>query len=134
MLILALSYWRYTYIINPNFEGTPVLLNYRYYIDSLGASSLVNIRSIVIYWILFLFGNVTFFYFLFKSRQKVQAILMFFLTISVCSGGLLLLDRLLLPSKALFNMGALMKNFLLGPLFTAMSYIIIEYFHWFAKK
>jgi exosortase/archaeosortase family protein len=29
LFILALSYWRYTYIINPNFQGDPVLLNYR---------------------------------------------------------------------------------------------------------
>jgi hypothetical protein len=134
VFILALSYWRFTYIINPNLEGKPVLLNYRFYIDSLGANSLVNIRSIIIYWILFLIGNVTLFYFLFRSRQKVQAILIFFLVISLFSGGLLLVDRLLFPSKAFFNMGALMKNFLLGPLFTALSYIMIEYFHWFTKK
>lgn len=133
LFILALSYWRYTYILNPNYHGEPVLLDYRVYISSLGANSMVNIRSIVIYWVLFFLGNMLFFRVLFSSKEKVLAIIFFYLIISFASGVFFIADRFLLPSEALFSLGAIMKNFVLSPIFTGMSYIIIEYFHWFGK-
>lgn len=134
LFILALSYWRYTYILNPNYHGEPVLLNYRFYIASLGANSMVNIRSIIIYWVLFLLGNMLFFRVLFSSKEKVMAIIFFYLIISISSGLFFVADRFLLPSEALFSLGAIMKNFVLSPVFTAMAYIIVEYFHWFGKS
>ncbi len=133
LFILALSYWRYTYILNPNFHGEPVLLDYRLYIGSVGTSSLVNIRSIIIYWVLFFLGNAAFFLQLFSSRDKLKAIIFFFLIVSSFGIGFLIIDKFLLPSKMLFSMGAMMKNFVLSPVFTAMAYIIVEYFHWFGK-
>jgi hypothetical protein len=70
LFILALSYWRYTYIINPNFQGDPVLLNYRAYIATLGANSLINIRSIMLYWTMFFLGNLAFFLFCFLPKKR----------------------------------------------------------------
>jgi hypothetical protein len=134
LFILALSYWRYTYILNPNYHGEPVLLNYRFYIASLGANSMVNIRSIIIYWVLFLLGNMLFFRVLFSSKEKVMAIIFFYLIISFASAIFFTADRFLLPSESLFSLGAIMKNFILSPIFTAMAYIIVEYFHWFGKS
>jgi hypothetical protein len=134
LFILALSYWRYTYIINPNFQGDPVLLNYRAYIATLGANSLINIRSIMLYWTMFFLGNLAFFLVLFSSKEKVKAIIFFYLIISFASAVFLAADRFLLPSGALFSLGAIMKNFILSPIFTAMAYIIVEYFHWFGKS
>jgi len=134
LFLLALSYWRYTYIINPNFQGDPVLLDYRFYIDSIGANSLINIRSIIIYWVLFFLGNVAFFLLLFSSSEKIKAIIFFYLTITILSFGFLMIDKFLFPSRALFNLGATMKNFILSPIFTAMAYIIVEYFQWFGKS
>jgi len=134
LFILALSYWRYTFIIYPNFSGEPILLDYSLYIDSVGTNSLINIRSIIIYWVLFFMGNVAFFLLLFSSGEKIKAIIFFYLIITALSFGFLMIDKFLIPSKALFNMGAVMKNFILSPLFTAMAYIIVEYFHWFGKS
>ncbi len=134
LFILALSYWRYTYIINPNYHGEPVLLDYRHYINSIGASSLINIRSIIIYWVLFFLGNTVFFLFLYSLRDKLKAIIFFFLIISFFGFGFLIIDKFLIPSKMFFNMGAMMKNFVLSPVFTAMAYIIVEYFDWFGKS
>jgi hypothetical protein len=134
LFILALSYWRYTYILNPNYHGEPVLVNYRFYIASLGANSMVNIRSIIIYWVLFLLGNMLFFRVLFSSKEKVMAIIFFYLIISFASAIFFTADRFLLPSESLFSLGAIMKNFILSPIFTAMAYIIVEYFHWFGKS
>lgn len=134
LFLLALSYWRYTYILNPNFHGDPVLLNYQAYIATLGANSLVNIRSIILYWAMFFLGNLAFFLVLFSSREKVKAIIFFYLIISFASAVFFAADRYLIPSEALFSLGAIMKNFILSPIFTAMAYIIVEYFHWFGKS
>lgn len=133
LFILALSYWRYTYIINPNFHGEPVLLDYRLYIGSLGANSLINIRSIIIYWGLFFLGNTAFFIMLFSSTEKIKAMIFLYLIISLFSFGFILIDKFLIPSETLFTLGAVMKNFLLGPIFTAMAYLMIEYLHWFGR-
>jgi hypothetical protein len=95
---------------------------------------MVNIRSIIIYWVLFLLGNMLFFRVLFSSKEKVMAIIFFYLIISISSGLFFVADRFLLPSEALFSLGAIMKNFVLSPVFTAMAYIIVEYFHWFGKS
>ena len=134
LFLLALSYWRYTYIINPNFHGDPFLLDYRLYIGSIGTNSLINIRSIIIYWVLFFLGNVAFFLLLFSSSEKIKAIIFFYLIITIFSFGFMMIDKFLLPSSALFNMGATMKNFILSPVFTGMAYIIVEYFQWFGKS
>jgi hypothetical protein len=104
LFILALSYWRYTYILNPNYHGEPVLVNYRFYIASLGANSMVNIRSIIIYWVLFLLGNMLFFRVLFSSKEKVMAIIFFYLIISFASAIFFTADRFLLPSESLFSL------------------------------
>jgi len=133
LFILVLSYWRYTYILNPNLEGESIFLEYRIYAQKLGVNSLVNFRSIIIYWILFLIGNITFFQLLFSNKEKLRTIIIFFLIISIGSAGFILADKFLVSSEALFSMGAMMKNFILSPMFTAMVYIIIEYFQWFGK-
>lgn len=133
LFILVIAYTRYTYIINPNFQGEPVFLEYGYYAQELGAHSMVNIRSIIIYWILFFSGNVIFFHLLFSSKEKVRTVIFFFLVISIGSAGCIIADKYMVSSEALFSMGAMMKNFILSPMFTAMSYIIIEYFQWFGK-
>jgi hypothetical protein len=133
IFILGLSYWRYTYILNPNLTGEPFLLEYRYYVGRLGASSLVNIRSIFIYWILFFIGNIAFFLTLVRLPDKVKAIAFFFLLISSASGSLFLIEALWISSESLYSLGATLKNFVLSPMFTAVAYLMIKYFHWFGK-
>lgn len=134
LFILALSYWRYTYILNPNFQGDPVLLDYRYYIHSLGANSMLNIRSILIYWVFFFLGNVLFFLVLFTSKEKVKAIIFFYLIISSVSGALFFIQIFIYASPAIYGLAATMKNFMLSPIFTGVGYIIVEYFEWVVKK
>ena len=133
MFILGLSYWRYTYILNPNLSGEPFLLEYRYYVGQLGANSLVNIRSIFIYWILFFIGNITFFLALFNLPDKVKTIAFFFLLISSFSGSLFLIEALWISSDSLYSLGATLKNFVLSPMFTAVAYLMIKYLHRFGK-
>ncbi|MCK5700909.1 MAG: hypothetical protein KAI29_07145 [Cyclobacteriaceae bacterium] len=138
IFILGLAYWRYTYIINPNFVGEPLLIK----IGSLDnynpapvitANSIINIKSIIIYWVLFFLGNVALFLTLFSSFEKVKTIGFFYLLLSFFSAVFFALDAFWLKSLISFNLASILKNFLLSPLFTAIAYIMIEYFHSFGK-
>ncbi|MCK5468356.1 MAG: hypothetical protein KAI99_07605 [Cyclobacteriaceae bacterium] len=138
IFILGLAYWRYTYIINPNFVGEPLLIKIRslnHYDPApiITANSIINIKSIIIYWLLFFLGNVALFLTLFSSFEKVKTIGFFYLLLSFFSAVFFALDAFWLKSLISFNLASILKNFLLSPLFTAIAYIMIEYFHSFGK-
>lgn len=134
IFILGLAYWRYTYILNPNFSGEPLLIKIR----SLSAldvtvNSVINIKSIIVYWALFFLGNIALFLTLSSSHEKAKTIGFLFLLISFASILFFALDAFWLKSPSIFNLASILKNFLLSPMFTAIAYIMIEYFHWFGK-
>lgn len=134
LFILGLAYWRYTYILNPNFSGEPFVIDIRKFGHAITANSPANIKSIIIYWTLFFLGNATLFLTLFSSLQKVKTIVFFYLlltSISVLSFGI---DAIWIKSEAVFNLASILKNFLLSPMFTAIGYIMVEYFQWFGKS
>ena len=133
LFILGLSYLRYTYVINPNLHGDPILISIGQMGWSIKATSLTNIKSILIFWALFLLGNAAFFTTIFKSKKYVKAIVIFYLLISFFSGLFFGLDYLGLRSITLFNLASILKNFLLSPIFTGIVYIVFKYFHWFGK-
>ena len=133
LFILGLAYWRYTYILNPNFSGDPTLIDIKSLKDGAAPNTLVYMKSIIVYWFLFFIGNASFFYVLFKSAQKVRTVLFLYLLLSVISGLFLGADAFVYQSTFLFNIGALLKNFLLSPMYTAIGYIVVEYFHWFGR-
>jgi len=133
LFILGLSYWRYTYILNPNFAGEPVLISIKLFGKAIAANSHANIKSIIIYWLLFFLGNIGLFLTLFKSFEKVKTIGFFYLLLTIISVTCFGLDALWLKSAAIFSLASILKNFLLSPMFTAIGYIMIEYFHWFGK-
>ncbi len=134
LFILGLAYWRYTYILNPNFIGESWLINIRYMKRmQISVSSVVMGKSIIIYWLFFFMGNTAFFTLLFSSFDKVKMVGFLFLLISVLSASLFVIDTFLIKSEAIFSLAAILKNFLLSPMFTAMGYLMIEYFHWFGK-
>lgn len=126
--ILVLSYCRHTYLLNPNLMGDPFLLDYRLMVSRLGAASLVNIRSILLYWVLFFTGHVIFFLSISFTRKKIALIAILFLIISAMSGIVMALDIFLFPSKVLYNFAASVKNFLLSPVFTAAMFVVLYYF------
>jgi hypothetical protein len=128
IFILGLSYWRYTYILNPNTIGEPLLLDYRLYVNKLGANSLMNIRSIVLYWISFFIGNTVFFFTLESSLKTAKNIGFVFLIISMVSGMFFIIHGLWLQSPFIYSLGATIKNFVLSPVFTAVAYIMLKYF------
>ena len=133
LFILGLAYWRYTYILNPNLDGEPFLINIKRLGNTISANSPANIKSIIIYWLLFFLGNVAFFTTLFSSFEKVKTIGFLFLLLTGVSALFFAIDILLFHSAAIFGLASILKNFLLSPMFTAIGYIRIEYFHWFAK-
>ena len=134
IFILGLAYWRYTYILNPNFSGEQFLIEIK---DSpaseITANSIINIKSIIIYWALFFLGNIALFLTLSKDLDKAKTIGFLYLLISFVSILFFALDAFWLKSPSFFSLASILKNFLLSPMFTAIAYIMIEYFHWFGK-
>lgn len=135
LFIIVTAYWRYTYMLNPNFSGEPFLIkiikgnslaNQRY-----DANSLTNIKSIILYWLLFFAANTVFFRTAFHSRKKANSIIALFLLISFVSALFFAVHAFWFKSVALFNLASILKNFILTPMFTAIAYIMIAYFHWF---
>jgi hypothetical protein len=122
--LVLISYARYTYLINPNVSGEPLLLDYRHHVELYGAGSMQNIKSIFIYWGLFLLGNATLFFMRFSSHSILRVIVFVYAGLSFLSVFFLLIDRLVLPAQFLFNLGAGTKNLLLSPVFTVVSYVL----------
>lgn len=134
IFILVIAYWRYTYIINPNFLGEQMIVNIRYLkFSQITLSPFITIRSIVIYWVLFLIGNIAIYFTLFGWSEKVKSISGLYLLISVVSALLFALDTFWFRSSFFFNLAAILKNFILSPLFTAVTYLMVSYFRWFEK-
>jgi len=133
IFIIGLAYWRYTYILNPNFSGQQFLIEISGSAKSIEPNSLTNIRSIIIYWTLFFLGNVALFLTLFSSFEKVKTVGFLYLLLSAFSVIFFAFDLWVLKSPFFFSLAAILKNFLLSPMFTAMGYIVVEYFHWFGK-
>ena len=132
--ILGLSYWRYTYILNLNFAGEPIIIHISQFGHGISASSMVNIKSIIIYWFLFFLGNAALFLMLFRtSIHKVKTIVFFYFLITFLSALFFGIDRIILKSESIFSLASILKNFLLSPMFTAIGYIVVEYLHWFGK-
>jgi len=125
-------------MLNPNFEGDPVLIKIMQN-NSLGnqgveANSVINMKSIIYYWVLFFLGNVTFFQALFHLKEKTKVIMALYLLISLFSVGFFAMDAFWFKSITLFNLASTLKNFLLTPMFTAIGYLILNYFNWFGKQ
>ena len=130
IFILGLAYCRYTFIINPNISGESFLIG----IKTLSNDQLsLSIKSIIIYWFLFFHVNVALFITLFSSFKKVKTIGFLFLLISSFSVLFFVIDAFWIKSVSFFSLASILKNFLLSPMFTAIAYIMVEYFHWFAK-
>jgi hypothetical protein len=134
LFILGLAYWRYTFILNPNFSGAPFLIEIKADGITIAPNSAINIKSIIIYWSLFFIGNIALFVSLFSVFEKVKTIGFLFLLLSFFSLLFFGVDAFLIKAQFLFNLAAILKNFLLSPMFTAVGYIIVEYFHWFGKS
>lgn len=133
LFILCLAYWRYTYILNPNFAGEPFLLDIRRFGNGISATHPANIKSIIVFWTLFFLGNIALFAMLFSSFDKVKAIVFFYLLLTFVSVVFFAVDALWIKSTAVFSLASIIKNFLLSPMFTAIGYIMVEYFQWFGK-
>lgn len=133
LFILGLAYWRYTYILNPNLSGEPLLFEIRNIGHNISAHSTVNIKSIIIFWILFFLGNIAFFTTLFSSFDKVKTVGFFYLFLTVISVIFFGIEALWIKSQSIFSLASILKNFLLSPMFTGIAYIMVEYFHWFGK-
>lgn len=134
IFILVLAYWRYTYIINLNIEGEQILINIRNLrFNQISLNTDITIFSIIIYWMLFLLGNMVLFLTLFGWAEKVKIVTALYLLISFVSALFFVLDTFLLASPFFFNLAATLKNFLLSPMFTAIAYLMVSSFQWFEK-
>jgi len=134
LFILGLSYWRYTYILNPNLDGDPFMIEISKLGWTISSNSYVNIKSILIYWLFFFLGNVALFLTLYKTLENAKIIGFFYLLLSIISALFFTVEMFWFKSSSIFNLAAILKNFLLSPMFTTIAYIVIEYFHWFGKS
>jgi hypothetical protein len=130
LAILVLSYYRYTYFINPNFSGEPVLIKIR---QTAGLQDMVapggdaNVRSILVFWVLFLLGNAWFSMALFRDKAKVIFVIGLYLVISGVSAVFFAGNWLFGPSAFLSMTASMLKNLALSPVFTAGYYIVLKY-------
>ncbi len=128
VFILVLAYWRNTYLINPNFNGDPWIIEINSLDPQIPSKSLVSIKSIVVFWFLFFAGNVMLFTALFSSFQKVKTMGIFYILLSGLSVLFFGIDTLLTKSTLFFSFASIVKNFILSPLFTALSYLVLKIF------
>ncbi len=134
IFILVIAYWRYTYIINPNFLGEQMMVNIRDLKFSQNTlSTFVTVRSIIIYWTLFLLGNTALYLTIFGWSEKLKSIIGLYLLISFVSALFFAFDAFWIKSTFSFDLAAILKNFILSPVFTAVIYLIVSYFQWFEK-
>lgn len=133
ILILALSYWRYTYIVNPNFSGEPFLIQIKSDGASFEAYSLVKIKSVITYWLLFFAANLLLFKIAFAERHISKIAVFLFLLVSAISAVVFVLYYIF-NSMAFYTLGSMLKNFALSPVFSAITYLVLKYLPWFEKK
>jgi len=130
LAILVLSYYRYTYFINPNFSGEQVLIKIRQAAglqDAVAPGGDANVRSILVFWGLFLLGNAWFSIALFRDKAKVWFVIGLYLAISGISAAFFAGNWLFGPSAFLSSMASMLKNLVLSPVFTAGCYIVLKY-------
>ena len=127
IFILLLSYWRYTYILNINFQGDPFFIpirsNYNHVITP---DSITNIKSIITYWLLFFIGNLMFFSWKF-SRKTAQGLAVFYLFFTFASVFFFAFHRFVVSEPVFYTGGSNIKNFLLSPIFTGVAYLLWKY-------
>jgi hypothetical protein len=130
LAILVLSYYRFTYFINPNFSGEPFLIKIR---QAAGLQDIVspggdaNVRSIMVFWVLFLLGNAWFSVVLFRSKVKVWFVIGLYLVTSGVSAAFFAGNWFFGHSAFLSTMASMLKNLVLSPVFTAGCYIVLKY-------
>jgi len=130
LAILVLSYYRYTYFINPNLDGEPVLIKIRHAAglqDAVAPGGDANVRSILVYWGLFLLGNAWFSMAMFRDKAKVYFVIGLYLAISGASAAFFAGNWLIGPSAFLSTTASMLKNLVLSPVFSAGCYIVLKY-------
>jgi len=136
LLLLVCSYLRYTYVINPNFSGEPLLISIQQSGGTVkntldlndqsdrNINQFVKGKSILVFWVFF--GLLD--YFLMRSwRGKQQDTALFLVSyggLTLISIAFLVLHYLFRPDQVFFTLFSEIKNFLLTPLFTGLIFII----------
>ncbi|MDZ7607766.1 MAG: hypothetical protein U5K79_19760 [Cyclobacteriaceae bacterium] len=129
-VILVLSYYRYTYFIFPNFSGEQVFIKIRQAAglgDAVAPGGDANVRSILVYWALFLLGNTWFSMAVFRTRPRLIFVVGLYFVISGFSAVFFAVNALLVQSAFLVTMASMLKNLVLSPVFTAGCYIVLRY-------
>lgn len=125
--ILLLSYWRHTYFLNINFNGDPLFIPVLSGADyGVTPTSLISIKSIITYWLLFLGGNMLFFSWSF-SQKKMTIIAFFYFLITLASITFFAIDRFVFSDQVLYTAGSSIKNSLLSPIFTGTMYLMLKF-------
>ena len=129
--ILVISYYRYTYFINLNFAGEPIFIKVRQAAGLMDVTvtpgSDANVRSILVYWLLFLLGNAWFSIAMFRDRSKAYFVIGLYLAISGISVIFFALNWLFGSLAFLSTMASMLKNLVLSPVFTAGCYLVLKY-------
>lgn len=119
LFIFLISYFRNTFLINPNLKDESFLI----YSWNYQATQQLSLISMLCYIFLFGLGN----YFIARSFIKEKSnlwmivYLMFVIIITVLYGIYLISDY-----KAIFSIGSIIKNFLLSPVFPVLVFIFFK--------
>ena len=117
LLLLAFSYLRHTYLLNPNLDGQSWLIGLR---DKSPEMANISFKSMLLFYVIFGIVNGLFAQFILKKRQKLVMGLYIVLTlVSAVVYGLFKIT----DAEILFNTGSIIKNFVLSPLFAGTLYI-----------
>ena len=120
-LLIAISYLRHTYYLNPNFRGGAFFVPIRGEATDSGEFAFV---SMIVFFVLYgavnwLFGQVFF--------DKIRRRLMLYVF-----AGILILSALffgfykLSGFMWLFHTGSILKNFILSPVYTLMAFFVLK--------
>ena len=144
--LIALAYMRFTWYLDLNTSGRPLLVRIHqagkaqeHSVDfsqnnSPVANENLRIRSILVYWILFGLTNMALLGLYFKNKFAVISHIVLYLALSLLSLALFAFWKYLLPEDFLFQAASKVKNFLLTPLYSGLVFIFVKYFDSFVKN
>ena len=140
IFLFIISYLRFTWYINPNFSGDPLLIK----IQGAGVNSgllgvdedinidihtRIRVRSILVFWILFGLVNILFCFQWKNFKQKIRGIILTYGGLTLILVFLLGFHMILRPEEVFYKMFSIIKNFLLSPLYTGVIFIFVRFFN-----
>ena len=140
IFLFFISYLRFTYYINPNLSGDPILIKISEAnmnmepiesgrINDLDINTWIRGRSIMVFWLIFGLANLLF---CFLGKDFKQNFMPFIISYAGFTFLILIfagLHFILSPEVVFYKLFSIIKNFLLSPLYTGVIFIFVRFFN-----